>query len=100
LHFFIAIKNLFCKICNEQFETSIGLEDHLPQVICKNNHFFCRQCCSSIQSCPTCKTQKLFQPEKDIEKIKKIKEEKKLVNIPDIPIEQIQRQSVAPSGTL
>jgi hypothetical protein len=98
--FFPAIKNQFCQICNVQFETSEGYEDHFPEVICTNNHFFCRQCCSTLQSCPTCKTQKVSQPEKDKEKIKKVKEEQKLVKIPDIPIEQIQRQSVAPSGTL
>jgi serine/threonine protein kinase len=69
-----------------------GYEEHLPQVICENNHTFCRTCCSYYKSCPTCKKQKISQPEKDSETSKKIREGRKQLekDFPFIPMNKIK----------
>ncbi len=82
------LQNYYCKVCSEPFDMKTGNEDHLPQVICENNHTFCRTCCSHFKSCPTCMRKKISQPEKDSETCKKIIDGRKKIE-KDFPFIQM-----------
>jgi hypothetical protein len=94
------LSGISCEICCEPYYTEPDSSD--PQTFCKNNHTFCKRCCSLIKECPKCNSKQRRQPSsgnKD-ETFLRIKDKinQIVAKIPEIPILEIEQLSPLPSA--